>query len=416
MAVKTLLYYIISPNQGSVYLLVEQTSCFLRHWCAWVRLQLSGFNLGSRAERSTRSPAPSWWPMRTSPAALSWSGFSSLRPPLTGTHSRAAASTPLIHDRERRGMPGSRSGTEDGTRHLSWGTEICCCPCTDSEPGWSLTWGSSSSSWRSSVLLSSGWLGHSDYSPGILTVSWEQQEGPERRQEMRIHWVWRRSDGLRVYSSPQPFINIHPSSLWVRVDHLAQKLPAHMKISPENCATNYQTGPDWVKHGYILFHPFYLNHFLIGDEHDSVPKISVSPALHVIRPFAKQHWRRHQHGTQYTHSEPLIPFYSLCLHLDSINDLCPPGKWSEIRRMFLDPGEMQPFDGNSMKTPERPLGFSSRRSPETVANLQIRFGINRTTGQQTDLGFGGVQGRRHEVIRKVCDHSPWSGQLVLDQR
>lgn len=83
--------------------------------------------------------------------------------------------------------------------------------------------------------------------------------------------------------------------------------------------------------------------------------------------------------------------------------------------MFPDPGEMKPFGGNSMKKPECPLGFSSRRSPETVTHLEIRVGIYRTPAEETDLGFGGVQGRRHEVIRKMRDHCPWSGQLVYNQ-
>lgn len=152
-------------------------------------LQLSWFNLRSKAERNTRSPAPSWWQRRILPAALNWNGFSSLRPHLTGTHSRTAALTRSIHDVERTEVSKNAAGL---TRDLSWGTETCCCPCTELEPGWSLTWGSPSSSWRSNVLLSSGWLRRSDHYPGNLIVSWELQEGPKRRQQMITDKIWRR--------------------------------------------------------------------------------------------------------------------------------------------------------------------------------------------------------------------------------
>lgn len=43
---------------------------------------------------------------------------------------------------------------------------------------------------------------------------------------------------------------------------------------------------------------------------------------------------------------------------------------------------------------------------------KLDIGISRMPIQETDLGFGGVQGRRHEVIRKMRDHCPWSGQLI----
>lgn len=53
------------------------------------------FNLSSKEDRNLHSPALSWWPRRIWPAALNWNGFSSLRPGLTETHTRATAWTLL---------------------------------------------------------------------------------------------------------------------------------------------------------------------------------------------------------------------------------------------------------------------------------------------------------------------------------
>lgn len=130
---------------------------------------------------------------------------------------------------------------------------------------------------------------------------------------------------------------------------------------------------------------FYLDHLFICDVHYSVSQLCVFPALHMVRPFSKQHCRQHRQQPLCCHFQPVnnlklrtcwcsnMPNHSMGEFQSELSiweeksDPCPPGMWLWTRQMFLDPGGMQPFGGSRMKTPKHPSGFSWHRSP--VANI-----------------------------------------------
>lgn len=109
--------------------------------------------------------------------------------------------------------------------------------------------------------------------------------------------------------------------------------------------------------------------------------------------------------------------------------------------MSLDRQGIEPFGGSSMKIQWHPWGSSWRRSPCGTNEAQATLCLidlhtepserwttkDRSKGERKRsrkgivkcfnmyLGFGGEEGGGHELVRKMCDHCTWSGQLIHNE-